>query len=85
LHRLFFRRVGDNDAAGGLGLLVDATHDHAIVQRAKLHGLYLTPVGQIFLRFLAVARGFGPTARADLIAREGECPIGIGVGNKKAC
>src|SRR5258705_3976471 len=51
LHRLFFRRVGDDDTAGGLGLLFDATHDHAIVQRAKLHGLYLTPSERIFLSF----------------------------------
>ena len=30
--------VGDDDAAGGLGLAVDAAHDHAVMQGAELHG-----------------------------------------------
>ena len=42
LHRLLFGGVGDDDPAGGLGVLFDAAHDHAVMQRAKLHGLYLT-------------------------------------------
>src|SRR6185503_18049858 len=30
--------IGDDDAAGRLGLAVDAADDHAIMQRTKLHG-----------------------------------------------
>src|SRR3954447_4212985 len=30
--------IGDDDAAGCLGLAVDAADDHAIMQRTKLHG-----------------------------------------------
>ena len=32
-------RIGDDDAAGGLGFAVDAAHNHAVVQRTELHGL----------------------------------------------
>ena len=38
LHRLFFDGVGNDDAAGGLLVLFNATHDHPVVQRAKFHG-----------------------------------------------
>src|SRR5215813_1434722 len=31
-------RVGNDDAARALGLLFDAAHDHAIMQRTELHG-----------------------------------------------
>src|SRR5262249_46488220 len=41
LHRLLLRRVRNDDPAGGLRIFFDAAHDHAVVQRAKLHGLYL--------------------------------------------
>src|SRR5262245_39851095 len=37
LHRLFLGGVGNDDPAGRLLILVDATHDHAVVQRTKLH------------------------------------------------
>src|SRR4051794_9242132 len=37
LHRLFFRGIGDDDAALGLLLLVDALDDDSIVQRPELH------------------------------------------------
>src|SRR5215475_4121432 len=41
-HRLFLRGVGNDDAAGGLHILFDATHNDAVMERAKLHGLNLT-------------------------------------------
>src|SRR6266851_2878161 len=36
-HRLFLRGVGDDDAAGGLGGLLDAADEHTIVQWSKRH------------------------------------------------
>ncbi len=38
LVRLFGGVVGDDDAGGRLGFLVEAFDDHAIVQRTKIHG-----------------------------------------------
>src|SRR5258708_1951764 len=37
LHRLLFRRVGDDDAARGFLLGLDAPNQHAIVQRTEFH------------------------------------------------
>ena len=37
LHRLFLGGVGNDDAALGLLLLFDATDQHTILQRSKLH------------------------------------------------
>src|SRR5262249_49614094 len=37
LLRLLLRGVGDDDAAGRLGLLLDAANDHAIMERAEFH------------------------------------------------
>ena len=39
LHRLFLGGIGNDDAAGGLGVFLDAAHDDAVMQRAELHGL----------------------------------------------
>ena len=39
LHRLFLGGVGDDDAAFGLLLFLDATDQHAILQRSKFHGI----------------------------------------------
>src|SRR5262249_31739279 len=41
LHRLFLRRVGNDDTAGCLRIFFDSAHDHTIMQRTELHGLYL--------------------------------------------
>jgi hypothetical protein len=41
LHRLFLRGVGDDDAAGGLLVGVQALDDDAVVKRTKLHGVLL--------------------------------------------
>src|ERR1700751_4099676 len=38
-HRLFLGGIGDDDAAGGLLLLLDATDQHAVLQRSKFHGI----------------------------------------------
>src|SRR3981189_54152 len=38
LHWLFLGGIGDDDAALGLLLLLDAADQHAILQRSKLHG-----------------------------------------------
>jgi hypothetical protein len=44
-HRLFLRRVRDDDPAGRLLLLRDAAHQHAVMQRSELHSLppFLSP------------------------------------------
>src|SRR3974390_1765665 len=39
LHRLFLGGVGDDDAALGLLLFLDATDQHAILQWSKFHGI----------------------------------------------
>src|SRR6185295_3631290 len=57
LHRLFLGGVGNDDAAGSLHVLFDAAHDHAVVQRAKLHGLYLTVTERNFPVFGLVQSG----------------------------
>src|SRR5262249_33066441 len=84
LHRLLFGRVGNNDAASGLGLFVDATHDHAIVQRAKLHGLYLTPIERIFLSFWQSSVVLDQLP-APMSSPRWRGPIGSGDGNRKLC
>ena len=38
LHRLFLGRVGDDDAAGRLLLLLDSANENAVLQRAEFHG-----------------------------------------------
>ncbi|CAM2161157.1 hypothetical protein PT2222_90374 [Paraburkholderia tropica] len=38
LIRLFCRCVRDHDARSGLGFLIQALDDHAIMQRTKVHG-----------------------------------------------
>src|SRR6202030_1877222 len=43
LHRLFFRRVGDDDATRRLLLALDAPNQHAGVQRTELHECLLDP------------------------------------------
>src|SRR5487761_303174 len=43
LHRLFLGRVGNDDAAGRLLLLLDAADHHAVVQRTKFHQYLLKP------------------------------------------
>src|SRR5262249_23179218 len=35
--RLFLRGVGDDDAAGGLLILLDAADDHAVAERTEFH------------------------------------------------
>ena len=44
LLRLLLGGVGDDDAAGGLGLGVDALDDDAVVQGTKFHGLLVSLV-----------------------------------------
>jgi hypothetical protein len=34
--------VGDHDAGGGLGFVLETLHDHAVVQRAQLHRISLS-------------------------------------------
>ena len=38
-HRLFLGGVGDDDAALRLLLFIDATDQHAVLQRSKFHGI----------------------------------------------
>ena len=38
LHGLLLGGVGNDDAALGLGVFFDPAHDHAVMQRTKLHG-----------------------------------------------
>src|SRR5215217_7424330 len=46
LHRLLLGGVGDDDPALGLGLLLDALDEDAVVQRPELHGpSLLVPAG----------------------------------------
>src|SRR5215813_5481866 len=47
--RLLFGCVRNDDATGRFHVLFNATHNHAVVQRAKLHGLYLGVRMRIFL------------------------------------
>jgi hypothetical protein len=42
LHWFLLRSVGDDDAAGRLHVFFNPAHDHTIMQRTELHGLYLT-------------------------------------------
>src|ERR1044072_155232 len=42
LGRFLFRRVGNDDAAGGLLFGIDALDDNAVVKRTKLHGVLLS-------------------------------------------
>src|SRR6516225_5919426 len=42
LHRLLLRSVGNDDAARCLRVFFNPAHDHTIMQRTELHGLYLT-------------------------------------------
>ena len=41
LHRLLFGSVGNDDAAGGLGVFFDAANDDAVMKRTELHGITL--------------------------------------------
>jgi hypothetical protein len=41
LHRLLFGRVGDDDAAGSLGVFLQAANDNAVMKRTELHGINL--------------------------------------------
>ena len=41
LHRLLLRGVGNDDTTGGLFFFFDAADDHAVVERAKFHGVDL--------------------------------------------
>src|SRR5271170_3548970 len=56
LHRLFFRRVGDDDAAFALLFLLDAPDHHAVMQRTKFHKTLLDSdsnfVSTLWLRVL---------------------------------
>src|SRR6185503_6389487 len=38
LHGLFLHRIGDDDAASGLGIFLNAANDDAVVKRTELHG-----------------------------------------------
>src|SRR3974390_513834 len=42
LPRLLFGRVGDDNPASGLCVLLKAAHDDPVVQRAKFHGFFLS-------------------------------------------
>src|SRR5690606_31797110 len=48
LHGLFLCRVGDDDATGCSRVLLDAAHENAVVERAKLHGFNLDRFGREF-------------------------------------
>ena len=50
LHRFFPGSVGDDDAACRLHVLFDPAHDHAVMQREKLHGLDLATSSFLVLR-----------------------------------
>jgi hypothetical protein len=41
LHRLFLGSVGNDDAAGGLGVFLQAANNDAIMKRTELHGINL--------------------------------------------
>ena len=41
LHRLFLGGVGNDDAAGGLGVFLHAANDDAVMKRTELHGINL--------------------------------------------
>ena len=48
LLRLFLGGVGNDDAAGGLGVFLEPLDDDAVVERTELHGFNLM-IGLIFL------------------------------------
>src|SRR6185312_5283430 len=60
-HRLFLRGVGNDDAAGGLRLLLDTTDQDAVLQWTQFHGFSLGRIaGEI-----GTARPTAPIRRVD--------------------
>src|SRR5258708_1767613 len=72
-HRLFLRRVGDEDAAGGLRLRIDAADQNAVLQGTQFH--LMVSSDQICRERFGTVRSRVPARTPDMGARSSNTMI----------